>query len=190
MLRTNCFRLFAPALVVAAALPFALQTGASGDDTTEQPSPCGCGDSYSEKTDAEPFEIVKFLHPRWSEESLRKGEDFALAYADVPGLKPDFYRLRVYADGEKSRATLVDRLGNETPFEAEFEVVGKRSVRLYVDVLGLGKPTDGGTADGQGPPPTELELDLTCGDDNWILVVWRNDDGSTGWDGECCDGEC
>jgi hypothetical protein len=94
----------------------------------------------------------------------------------------------VYASGGQAVATLVDRRGNETPFDAELTVVGKRSVRLFVDVLGLGAPTGGNSA--QDPPPSELELDLTCGDDNWIFVWWINGDGSIGWDAECCDGEC
>ncbi len=107
----------------------------------------------------------------------------------MPGLTADFYLLRVYASGEQALATLLDRRGNEFPFDAEFAVAGERgrSVRLYLDPLGLGIPTD---RDAAVDPPTEKELDLMCGDDNWIIIVWRNDDGSIGWDGQCCDDEC
>jgi hypothetical protein len=190
----------AAALLVSTALPFVLSAdekaapesaqdpvSAGGDETTHRVSPCSCrsGSADVEEDEAELLKIVEFLHPRWSKESLREGEDFALVYANVPGLPPDMYLLRVYAAGERAFATLVDRRGAETPFDATFEVVGRRSVRI--DVNFLGAPTDGDTAD---KPPSELELDLTCGDDNWILVTWTNDDGSTGWDGECCDGEC
>jgi hypothetical protein len=189
------------ALLLAAALPLVLRAdedaaltpvadplSTGGDETLGRASPCSCRDSGADREHGSPLIVVRFLHPRWSEESLRNGEDFALVYADVPGLEPDFYLLRVYASGKMALATLVDRRGSETPFEAEFDVVGKRSVRLYVDVLGLGAPTDGDSA--ADDPPTEQELDLLCGDDQWILIVWTNDDGSVGWDGQCCDGEC
>jgi hypothetical protein len=47
----------------------------------------------------------------------------------------------------------------------------------------------GSTADGQGEIPSDLELTLTCGGD-YILIWWTNEDGSTGWDAECCNDEC
>ena len=200
MLPTTRFCLGSAALLVSAALPFVLSAdekaapgpaqdpvSAGGEETTHRVSPCSCQTRSAavEEDNDDLLKVVEFLHPRWSEASLREGEDFALVYADVPGLAPDLYLLRLYADGKRALATLVDRRGYETPFDATFAVVGRRSVRIGVDFLGA--PTGGDTAD---KPPSELELDLTCGDDNWILVTWTNDDGSTGWDGECCDGEC
>jgi hypothetical protein len=34
--------------------------------------------------------------------------------------------------------------------------------------------------------PTLEELELTC-DGEVILIWWKNEDGSIGWDAECCD---
>lgn len=143
MLHVTRFHLGAAAMLVAAALPFVLRTGLAGeeaplapvadrplavdDDTKDWESPCPCRSGGGERDDdgEAPFEVIKFLHPRFSEESLWKGTDLALVYADVPGLEPDFYLLRVYAFGDEVLSTLVDRHGDEIPLETRGFSIGE-----------------------------------------------------------------
>ena len=98
MLHTTRVRLSATALI-AAALPLVLRMGAAAgeatltpipdsysadDDTMEQRSPCGCGRGNQEENDTSPFEVVRFLHPRWSEESADITRPAAFGGGGVP----------------------------------------------------------------------------------------------------------
>lgn len=85
------------------------------------------------------------------------------------------------------RLTTAQRDGNSGRARIPADVLNALIYEQVEAAMKLAADRDDSAND--GPIPSHLELKLTCGGD-YILIWWTNDDGSIGWDAECCDGEC
>ena len=85
------------------------------------------------------------------------------------------------------RLTTAQRDGNSGRARIPADVLNALIYEQVEAAMKLAADRDDSAND--GPIPSHLELELTCGGD-YILIWWTNDDGSIGWDAECCDGEC
>ncbi len=110
MLHDSRFRLPA-ALLLAAALPFALGCGGTEASRPDRPDDPGCVSAA--------LEVVDFLDLPPSPTALDDGVRIARVRADLPGSTGDDQILRLQRRDQTIEATLVDRSGRETRLDAD-----------------------------------------------------------------------